>query len=306
LQVENNIDGDKDDGDENAGHEKDGGNMNDNGGKTMDKIDGGNKDDGGNINEEGASENEGVCQSTLKRVCRKVNITSWPLPHRHKKHPHLSIFVVMLMLVRMERLSYSSNHHGFSAKWWICGKHSAFDSKLRLIDESSVAARFNNKSHVVVVHQAEKIAKLLQETDVSYLHSVPSETNNVSINIETLVGVGIILDMESLTEKSIRWCITKAISDFYALNPNYRTSRPSSEQRKGPSHHRSRNATSIDLAGFRCFPHGIIQRKEGREILPYLVELVHDKKIHISYMTAISASVMLDLYLLQGILVKLL
>nr|GEW89210.1 hypothetical protein [Tanacetum cinerariifolium] len=59
LQVENNIDGDKDDGDENAGHEKDGGNMNDNGGKTMDKIDGGNKDDGGNINEEGASENEG-------------------------------------------------------------------------------------------------------------------------------------------------------------------------------------------------------------------------------------------------------
>nr|GEX98084.1 extracellular ligand-binding receptor [Tanacetum cinerariifolium] len=48
------------------------------------------------------------------------------------------------------------------------------------------------------------------------------ETNNVSINIETLVGVGIILDMDSLIGKSIRWCITKAISDFYALNPNYK------------------------------------------------------------------------------------
>ncbi|GJV12760.1 reverse transcriptase domain-containing protein [Tanacetum coccineum] len=40
--VENSFDGDKDVGDENARNEKDGGNMNDDGGKTMDKNDGGN------------------------------------------------------------------------------------------------------------------------------------------------------------------------------------------------------------------------------------------------------------------------
>ncbi|GKB56011.1 hypothetical protein Tco_0912197 [Tanacetum coccineum] len=51
--------GDKDGVDENAGNEYDGGNMNDDGGKKMDKNDGENKDDGGNINEEGASGNEG-------------------------------------------------------------------------------------------------------------------------------------------------------------------------------------------------------------------------------------------------------
>ena len=54
-------------------------------------------------------------------------------------------------------------------------------------------------------------------------HSYPSENNNVGRNNETEVGVGIILDMESLTGKSINWSITMAISDFYALNPNYRT-----------------------------------------------------------------------------------
>ena len=47
-----------------------------------------------------------------------------------------------------------------------CG---ALDQDLRLIDESSGAVRFNNKSHVVVADQADKISKLLQATDVSYL-----------------------------------------------------------------------------------------------------------------------------------------
>ncbi|GJT28990.1 hypothetical protein Tco_0909265, partial [Tanacetum coccineum] len=51
--VENSFDGDEDGGDENVVHEEDGGNMNDDGGKTMDKNDGGNEDDGGNINEKG-------------------------------------------------------------------------------------------------------------------------------------------------------------------------------------------------------------------------------------------------------------
>lgn len=48
-----------------------------------------------------------------------------------------------------------------------CG---ALDQDLRLIDESSGAVRFNNKSHVVVADQADKISKLLQATDVSYLN----------------------------------------------------------------------------------------------------------------------------------------
>ncbi|GKC95901.1 hypothetical protein Tco_1161343, partial [Tanacetum coccineum] len=44
---------------ENAGNEYDGGNMNEDGGKTMDKNDGENENDGGNIKEKGASWNEG-------------------------------------------------------------------------------------------------------------------------------------------------------------------------------------------------------------------------------------------------------
>ncbi|GKA72426.1 glutamate-1-semialdehyde 2,1-aminomutase, chloroplastic-like protein [Tanacetum coccineum] len=57
--VENSFDGDKDGGDENAGHVEDGGNMNEDDGKTVEKNDGGDEDDGGNINEEGASGNGG-------------------------------------------------------------------------------------------------------------------------------------------------------------------------------------------------------------------------------------------------------
>ncbi|GKA58103.1 hypothetical protein Tco_0757291, partial [Tanacetum coccineum] len=59
LDFENIFDGDKDGADENAGNEEDGGNINDDGGKTMDKNDCGNEDDGGNINEEGTYGNEG-------------------------------------------------------------------------------------------------------------------------------------------------------------------------------------------------------------------------------------------------------
>lgn len=53
--------------------------------------------------------------------------------------------------------------------------------------------------------------------------SAPSENKNVNINNKTLVGLGVILNMESWTGKSIHWCITMAISDFYALHHNYRT-----------------------------------------------------------------------------------
>ncbi|GJV68957.1 putative ribonuclease H-like domain-containing protein [Tanacetum coccineum] len=59
IIVENIFDGDKDGADENAGNKEDGGNINDDGGKMMDKNDCGNEDDGGNINQEGAYGNEG-------------------------------------------------------------------------------------------------------------------------------------------------------------------------------------------------------------------------------------------------------
>nr|GEU87857.1 hypothetical protein [Tanacetum cinerariifolium] len=95
-----------------------------------------------------ASKRLGVSRSTLKRVCRKLNITSWPLPHRHKKHAHLSIYVVVLLLVRMKRWSCSSNRHGFSAKWWICGKHNAFDSKFKMSIEAHGSSMISKPSFI--------------------------------------------------------------------------------------------------------------------------------------------------------------
>ncbi|KAL4572292.1 hypothetical protein LXL04_019064 [Taraxacum kok-saghyz] len=53
--------------------------------------------------------------------------------------------------------------------------------------------------------------------------SIPSESKNIKINKEMLIHRGIILDMESWIGKSIHRCITMAISDFYALNHNYKT-----------------------------------------------------------------------------------
>ncbi|KAI3781669.1 hypothetical protein L2E82_11689 [Cichorium intybus] len=53
--------------------------------------------------------------------------------------------------------------------------------------------------------------------------SIPSENKNISINSNILIGMGIILDMESWLGMSIQRCITMAISDFYDLNPSYKT-----------------------------------------------------------------------------------
>ncbi|KAJ0572916.1 putative transcription factor Nin-like family [Helianthus annuus] len=75
---------------------------------------------------EEASTKLGVSRSTLKRVCRKFNIASWPIPNRNKKTVRFGIYVAVFLLIRVKRWSCSSNHHGFSARWWICGKHNSF------------------------------------------------------------------------------------------------------------------------------------------------------------------------------------
>ncbi|KAL7590121.1 hypothetical protein Lser_V15G39239 [Lactuca serriola] len=54
-------------------------------------------------------------------------------------------------------------------------------------------------------------------------HSIPSQNQNININNDILIGVGIILDMESPLGMSIHSCITMAISDFYALHHSYKT-----------------------------------------------------------------------------------
>ncbi|KAI3781733.1 hypothetical protein L2E82_11756 [Cichorium intybus] len=54
-------------------------------------------------------------------------------------------------------------------------------------------------------------------------HSIPSENQNINIKNDILIGLGIILDMQSWIGKSIHRCITMAISDFYDLNHSYKT-----------------------------------------------------------------------------------
>ncbi|KAL7590117.1 hypothetical protein Lser_V15G39234 [Lactuca serriola] len=54
-------------------------------------------------------------------------------------------------------------------------------------------------------------------------HSNSSQNQNMNINNDILIGVGIILDMESPMGKAIHSCITMAISDFYALRHSYKT-----------------------------------------------------------------------------------
>ncbi|GKF43953.1 hypothetical protein Tco_0130505 [Tanacetum coccineum] len=87
------FDGDKDGVDENARNEYDGGNMNDDGGKTMDTNDGGNEDDDGNINEKGGFGNEGGLWDKYsgnmndkirqkERVCRLILIQKKKLKMR--------------------------------------------------------------------------------------------------------------------------------------------------------------------------------------------------------------------------------
>nr|XP_043638841.1 protein NLP6-like [Erigeron canadensis] len=75
-----------------------------------------------------ASTRLGVSRSTLKRVCRELNIPRWPFPQRNNCF-HLSLSVVIRLLIRVKRWSCSISNHGFSAKWWICGKHNAFAFK---------------------------------------------------------------------------------------------------------------------------------------------------------------------------------
>ncbi|KAM0059179.1 putative transcription factor Nin-like family [Helianthus debilis subsp. tardiflorus] len=90
-----------------------------------------------------ASMRLGVSRSTLKRVCRELKIPSWPMPHRKKKYAHFGISVVVLLLVRVKRWVCSSNHHGFSAMWWICGKHNAF------VCESNPSAKITPKGETI-------------------------------------------------------------------------------------------------------------------------------------------------------------
>ncbi|GJX02376.1 PB1 domain, RWP-RK domain protein [Tanacetum coccineum] len=93
-----------------------------------------------------ASKRLGVSRSTLKRICRKLDIPSWPKPLRNMKYKHPSIYVVVLLLVKVKRWSCSSNRHGFAAKWWICGKHSAFVSEPNLTIEPRASSMISNSS----------------------------------------------------------------------------------------------------------------------------------------------------------------
>ncbi|PWA42302.1 PB1 domain, RWP-RK domain protein [Artemisia annua] len=117
-----------------------------------------------------ASKALGVSRSTLKRVCRKLNIPSWPLPHRRTKCARLSIYVVVLLLVRVKRWSCSSNRHGFSAKWWICGKHNAFDSQSKLSIEAYGSSMISKP--LAVPLKGEKILEPL------YLSQTPKELDD--------------------------------------------------------------------------------------------------------------------------------
>ncbi|KAD3641633.1 hypothetical protein E3N88_30857 [Mikania micrantha] len=74
---------------------------------------------------EEASSKLGVNGSKPNRVCSEASIASWPTPHHNKKYAHFGISDVVLLLVRIKRWICLSNHHGFSAKWWICRKHNS-------------------------------------------------------------------------------------------------------------------------------------------------------------------------------------
>ncbi|KAL4572293.1 hypothetical protein LXL04_019065 [Taraxacum kok-saghyz] len=54
-------------------------------------------------------------------------------------------------------------------------------------------------------------------------HSIPLENQNINVNNNIALDIGFIVDMESWVGKSIHQCITMAISNFYALNPSYKT-----------------------------------------------------------------------------------
>ncbi|PWA83906.1 NIN-like protein [Artemisia annua] len=100
-----------------------------------------------------AAKSLGVSRSTLKRFCRDHDMTSWPLPKHNKKTARVTdsklsqkstsikalqgsssvrfgFFGVVILLVRVKRWSCLSKNHGFSGKWWSCGKHSYLPFKL--------------------------------------------------------------------------------------------------------------------------------------------------------------------------------
>jgi hypothetical protein len=62
------------------------------------------------------------------------------------KYKHLSISVIVFLLVKVKRWSCSSNRHGFEARWWICGKHSAFVSKPNLTIEAHGSSMISSSS----------------------------------------------------------------------------------------------------------------------------------------------------------------
>nr|GEY02548.1 hypothetical protein [Tanacetum cinerariifolium] len=100
-----------------------------------------------------AAKSLGVSRSTLKRFCRDHDMTSWPLPKHNKKTARVTdsklskksrsiqplqgsssvrfgFFGAVILLVRVKRWSCLSKNHGFSGKWWSCGKHSYLPFKL--------------------------------------------------------------------------------------------------------------------------------------------------------------------------------
>nr|GEV34242.1 hypothetical protein [Tanacetum cinerariifolium] len=62
------------------------------------------------------------------------------------KYKHPSIYIVVLLLVKVKRWSCSSNRHGFAAKWWICGKHSVFVSEPNLTIEPRASSMISSSS----------------------------------------------------------------------------------------------------------------------------------------------------------------
>nr|XP_043610490.1 protein NLP6-like [Erigeron canadensis] len=90
-----------------------------------------------------ASRSLGVSRSTLKRVCRELSIPRWPFPQRNKKYGSFGIYTAVLLLIGVKRWSCSSGRHGFSAKWWICGKHKALAFKSNPSDESETVNPFS-------------------------------------------------------------------------------------------------------------------------------------------------------------------
>ncbi|KAD3641619.1 hypothetical protein E3N88_30843 [Mikania micrantha] len=85
-----------------------------------------------------------VGRSTLKRFCREHDMPSWPLPNHSKKplqkaqqkknlqrssKKHFGLYFVVFLMVRVKRWSCSRKSHGFSGKWWNCGRHRYLPSR---------------------------------------------------------------------------------------------------------------------------------------------------------------------------------